>query len=98
MNYHPISQAVKVCTILSCTIFITAPARAQSSVASESHQQSRAGSRTIFRRILIHGTSSAVPAAGPLNHVVGSGTLGRMPKWTAVTNGSSVVGDSTVFE
>src|SRR5215467_11473979 len=98
MNHHPISLAVKVCTILSCTIFITAPARAQSSAACESHQQARAGSRIVFRRILMHGTSSVMPAAGPPNHVVGSGTLGRLPKWTAFTNGSAVVSDSTIFE
>ena len=36
--------------------------------------------------------------AGPNLPVVGSGTVGRLTKWTAVTSSNSFIGDSTIFE
>ena len=30
--------------------------------------------------------------------VFGGGTLGRLPKWTGLTSGNSVIGDTTIFE
>jgi trimeric autotransporter adhesin len=38
------------------------------------------------------------PAAGPNLTVMGSGTLGRLPKWTGFTSSHSIIGDSTIFE
>lgn len=37
-------------------------------------------------------------AAGPSLEVRGSGTIGRMPKWTGITSSNSFIGDSTIFE
>jgi hypothetical protein len=36
--------------------------------------------------------------AGPNLPVVGSGTIGRLTKWTAITSSNSFIGDSTIFE
>lgn len=38
----------------------------------------------------------AIQAGAPM--VTGSGTVGRLPKWTGFTGSESVIGDSTVFE
>ena len=38
------------------------------------------------------------PMAGPNLAVLGSGTVGRLTKWTAVTSSNSFIGDSTIFE
>jgi hypothetical protein len=38
-----------------------------------------------------------MPMAGPNFQVVGSGTLGRLTKWTGFTS-NSLIGDSTIFE
>ena len=37
-------------------------------------------------------------AAGPNLTVLGSGTIGRLPKWTGITSSNSFIGDSTIFE
>src|SRR5215510_7381428 len=37
-------------------------------------------------------------AAGPSLTVMGSGTLGRLTKWTGFTSSNSFIGDSTIFE
>jgi hypothetical protein len=37
-------------------------------------------------------------AAGPNLTVLGSGTLGRLTKWTGFTSSNSFIGDSTIFE
>jgi trimeric autotransporter adhesin len=37
-------------------------------------------------------------AAGPNLTVLGSGTIGRLTKWTGFTSSSSVIGNSTIFE
>jgi hypothetical protein len=37
-------------------------------------------------------------AAGPTLPVLGSGTVGRLPKWTGITSSNSFIGDSTIFE
>lgn len=37
-------------------------------------------------------------AAGPNLEVRGSGTIGRLPKWTGITSSNSFIGDSTIFE
>lgn len=37
-------------------------------------------------------------AAGPNLQVLGSGTIGRLPKWTGVTSTNSFIGDSMIFE
>ena len=37
-------------------------------------------------------------AAGPNLQVIGSGTLGRLTKWTGFTSSNSFIGDSTIFE
>jgi hypothetical protein len=37
-------------------------------------------------------------AAGPNLEVLGSGTVGRLPKWTGITSSNSFIGDSTIFE
>jgi hypothetical protein len=39
-----------------------------------------------------------VLATGPKLQVLGSGTLGRLTKWTGFTSSNSVIGDSTIFE
>ena len=40
-----------------------------------------------------------VPTAHASNQaVLGSGTLGRLTKWTGLTSGNSLIGDSTIFE
>lgn len=36
--------------------------------------------------------------AGPNLQVLGSGTVGRLPKWTGITSSNSLIGDSTIFE
>jgi hypothetical protein len=43
-------------------------------------------------------TESVSPAAGSQLPVVGSGTLGRLTKWTGFTSSNSVIGDTSVFE
>ena len=43
-------------------------------------------------------TSGMTLAAGPNLQVFGSGTIGRLTKWTGFTSSSSVIGDSTIFE
>src|ERR1044072_4499621 len=42
--------------------------------------------------------SGTVQPAGSTTAVTGSGTTGRLPKWTGLTSGSSLIGDSTIFE
>ncbi len=37
-------------------------------------------------------------AAGPNLQVLGSGTSGRLTKWTGVTSSNSIIGDTTIFE
>src|SRR5215510_5094910 len=37
-------------------------------------------------------------AAGPSLTVMGSGTLGRLTKWTGFTSSNSFIGDTTIFE
>ena len=37
-------------------------------------------------------------AAGPNLPVLGSGTVGRLTKWTGITSSNSFIGDSTIFE
>jgi hypothetical protein len=37
-------------------------------------------------------------AAGPNLQVLGSGTIGRLTKWTGVTSSNSIIGDTTIFE
>jgi hypothetical protein len=37
-------------------------------------------------------------AAGPNFQVLGSGTLGRLAKWTGLTNTNSFIGDTSIFE
>ena len=37
-------------------------------------------------------------ASGPNLPVLGSGTIGRLAKWTGLTSGNSFIGDSTIFE
>jgi hypothetical protein len=42
---------------------------------------------------------SLIPmAAGPNLEVLGSGTIGRLSKWTGITSSNSFIGDSTIFE
>ena len=36
--------------------------------------------------------------AAPNLTVLGSGTIGRLPKWTGLTSSNSFIGDSTIFE
>ena len=44
------------------------------------------------------GVSFSIMASGPNLPVLGSGTVGRLPKWTGLTSSNSYVGDSTIFE
>jgi hypothetical protein len=48
-------------------------------------------------RNLNAGTVALAPAAANLK-VLGSGTLGRLTRWTGFTSSNAVVGDSTIFE
>ena len=41
---------------------------------------------------------SITPAAAPTLPVTGTGTLGRLTKWSAFTATNSVIGDSTIYE
>lgn len=45
----------------------------------------------------IEASAMAVGAAGSLP-VVGSGTVGKLTKWTGITSSNSVIGDSNIFE
>ncbi len=42
--------------------------------------------------------SGTLQLAGNTTAVTGSGTTGRLPKWTGLTSSSSFIGDSTIFE
>jgi hypothetical protein len=42
--------------------------------------------------------ASVMPMAAPNLQVFGSGTLGRLTKWTGFTSSISVIGNSTIFE
>lgn len=52
----------------------------------------------LFPWSLAPDTSHLTPAAGPSLQVFGSGTLGRLTKWTGFTSSNSTIGDSTIFE
>ena len=41
---------------------------------------------------------SVTPMAGPNLPVMGSGTVGRLAKWTGLTSSNSFIGNSTIFE
>lgn len=69
--------------VLSLTIYAVA-AHAQT---SSTHKQ-----------MLAKKDGGLQPAAGPNQTVQGGGTIGRLTKWTALTNGVSIIGDSTIFE
>ncbi|HEU4390986.1 MAG TPA: hypothetical protein VFV34_24485 [Blastocatellia bacterium] len=47
---------------------------------------------------LMADSSSMTLSGGPSLPVSGSGTLGRLAKWTGFTGSSSVIGDTTIFE
>jgi hypothetical protein len=55
--------------------------------ASNSHTNANSGS-----------TTNLLPMAGPNLTVQGSGTIGRLPKWTGFTGSNATIGDSTIFE
>ena len=42
--------------------------------------------------------SAMMPMAGSNLQVLGSGTVGRLTKWTGITSSNSLIGDSTIFE
>src|ERR1041384_4825675 len=42
--------------------------------------------------------SVAVQATGANLPVQGSGSIGRLPKWTGLTGSNSLIGDSSIFE
>ena len=44
------------------------------------------------------GVSFSIMASGPSLPVLGSGTSGRLTKWTGLTSSNSFIGDSTIFE
>lgn len=58
--------------------------------------QARPQKRAAFS--LMPSFSFTPMAAGPNLPVLGSGTLGRLPKWTGLTSSNSFIGNSTIFE
>jgi hypothetical protein len=52
------------------------------------------------RSVSMNGPAFSVAplVAGPTPQVLGTGTFGRLTKWTGVTSSNSVIGDSTIFE
>ena len=42
--------------------------------------------------------SAMTPMAVPNLQVLGSGTIGRLTKWTGLTSSNSFIGDTTIFE
>lgn len=62
---------------------------------------SYAGAQTQSRKPKTVETAAAktvAPQAGPNLPVIGSGTIGRLPKWTGFTSSNSVLGDSAILE
>jgi hypothetical protein len=50
------------------------------------------------RSVSINANAMTPMATGPNVQVLGSGTLGRLTKWTGFTGSNSFIGDSTIFE
>src|SRR5262249_35543573 len=91
--------AIKACVTLLCAVFIVAPAPGQAPNRPAVRGQGPEGrGRSAFPWPLMPGASALIPSAGPNLQVIGTGTIGRLPKWTGFSFTNSVIGDSTIFE
>jgi hypothetical protein len=94
------------CTILLTIVLLISESIAHAQTGFSNNQESigkpgfiggfqfdsRAGARIARRR------GFAFMAAGPNLAVLGSGTSGRLTKWTGITSSNSFISDSTIFE
>src|SRR6185295_18906916 len=89
--------AVTVVTVCLSVFLVTA--QAQSLKEQETGgPASTGGVRPAFHWSLMPNASSLTSAGGSSLPVSGSGTLGRLTKWTGFTGSSSIIGDTTIFE
>ena len=82
-NLNNLLQAVPLCSILALILLISATAQAQTTAKTKDAGFSSAAVKPM--------------AAGSNLPVVGTGTIGRLTKWTGFAS-NSVIGDSTIFE
>ena len=100
MSFRSISLRIsqQVCGFVLIATLFSGLAEAQVPTRSAGGKASSAKTASAFPWSLMPGVRSVTPAGGPSLPVSGSGTLGRLTKWTGFTGSNSVIGDSTIFE
>jgi hypothetical protein len=104
MSRDKVFAAMRLCSIVFATALISFSVQAQApSKASAASQRLGVSARHALTWPLPPDAPAEIaqelaPSATPPVPVLGSGTLGRLPKWTRFTGIFSLIGDSTIFE
>ena len=100
---HQIAR--RFCAAIFSTLLIASAALAQTPAATTAGGGPGTAARAMaylppYRLSLMPASLRLPPAAAaaPNLPVLGSGTVGRLTKWTGLTSGNSFIGDSTIFE
>lgn len=103
----------QIFSILICTFLIAASVQAQMPGTVKEKRGAARGFALMpqYRLLAMPATSTdagigprasanhfTAMAAGPNLQVLGSGTVGRLTKWTGFSSSNSLIGDSTIFE